>query len=1304
MLQFFKRILLSLVIAAGASLSLAAQIAVSSVNTSATQAVIQFTSPVNQACSIQVADMNRAITIASVVQANGIVTVQTSSPHGLLAGQVIYLENSGGWNGWQTIATVPSPVTFTFASAATGSGAGGNVGVLVDDVNPALFAGGDQDSRPGNIATIQTVTGGQLQQHAQIEGRSRTFVIGKRTSDVGLDGNRYSRALQPYSRHHFTLTCGTQTFDQEFQTANLPTGDTHNEAPPVDRNHPGQYAYPNVQWNNPAQTLIDPLTGLRSKRATQPQDAAANNQNFVTAIDAQSAWQNPSAPLTNNGASASFTGPCPSGTCPLFLRTDNLTITGGATYQVGSTSLDWVKVNLGLASISGTCSGDDCKVDACLTVDGVDCAGGTIETPLSGLPANYVLGSGKLMDFWQASGTPPISRVDATTASGTVSYTAATKQVAYISGNVFNTRWTAGSSITIAGAPYTIASVQHERLLTLTNGPGSDVSGAPYSANNFGVLVWKKTGSANRISIGYTTYSYGTAGMPSWQAQELNPCSSPVTVNGVVGYNCFLGRELFWIAGDGSDTRDLGYIALSYYGAGEWPQGSLCGTSEQPAQFDPQNGDEWYCITYPYYQANRASIVQIHYTGAHTSYTPGAQLPDCANNHNQQPCIQVTLMQPNQTDSISATGPAFNPAFTSSGYVPQYYLMQGISSDGDFLVYTRLCCQDTIGWLLVYTLGDRTPTGTTANSVRIVAAASTYLQAPLSWCTIHALPNFSGGWAGVYSNNISIGGPAWTYTMTLTSPTLNTTVGAPGGFSACPPNPFGITTQTCTAITVNGEPANVANGTTPQNVQVGDLIVIDNEYMRVLAVNSPTSLVVQRGYMNQALSHNGTTLTMACGTLNPLSSRIGLWNYRADPYGTNANWNTIINDSDAPGGHNWVGDQLTISSSSIDALGETLCPREAGANCYEVRYGNLPTAQQSQLHSIVNAPPFAGKFGISTPNVVDSHPGPCAGSVCVDGRPMDGGGSNYPIAGATLGSKNSPYQLVSGQLWKLPAAQAALQRKYLTTGAYVGRFPLVDISGPASVIGTGAQDSYKYCIPVAAGECVSGSTPGDVYVNAPYVDFPYCYYPGIAIQGDDTNSICMFDLSGFTGNVVEFNVSNHDVVGTATRRLGPNYAKWNQNDVFWNAFTSPNTLVMGTQARWLDGVRFDDLMTTLPPFPDPDGVARNTFIPINVTIDPPSTLPVQTAVVEFGYAENGDPTGYYCTSRQEACVATGATVNISVPFTFEQSEGYTGQACSNGCTIAIPALSQRALYYRWKYLDANGQVLQVSQSHVTLTP
>jgi hypothetical protein len=1337
-----RRISALTAIAFASCFTLSGQIALDSVTVSATQAILQYTSPLASACSIQVADMNREISIASVSQANGLVAIQTAAPHGLVAGAVIYLENSGVWNGWQVLTSVPSSTSFVFANAASGGASGGDAGVLVDDVNPALFSGANLDSRPGSISTGQTTPPGQLIPLAHPAGRSRTFVIGKRDAEIALDGNRYSRALQAYSRHHFTLTCGTQTFDQEFSTANIPVGETYGDGPPVDPANPGSYSYPTIRWSNQAQALIDPLSGILSRRVTGPSGAASSSTAFGTAIDLQgSSWTNPQQSLNNANGAATFTPPCASGTCPLFLRADNLSIYGGASYSFpnSGSSLDWYQVAFTASISNGSCTGDDCKVSVCLTINGQTCATPAKDQTIGITPASYTVGTTNLMDLWQGSGPPAISRVDANEFTGTVNYNAATKTVTWASGSYFDLNWTAGSRITIAGASFTIASLSNEAALTLVSGPTSSFTGGVYSASNFGVLIWKKTANLGAISISSTAYLYGSSAFATWGAAATDSCSSnsPVTVGGKTGYNCFIGQELYWIAADGSQANDLGKVQTSYrpttnYG---WGMGYSCGQGSQAGQFDPQNGDIWYCmfpVSYGSSGISYGTITQAHYMGSHSAYTPGQALPDCALNGGSQPCIQFTNMMPAWSSTVSNSGPAFNPDFAASGAVLDTNIIQGgiDPSTSTMLIYNFMPVagvgggQDWPAWIFMYSLGDRTPSGTGPNSFQIVAATSSYRHPPLSWCSIHNAADVPySGWAQISSNDLTIDGAYGTYIIPFATgqAALNPTVGAAGGLTSCPTNPLGVTGNNCTMVAAASQPARQADGATPQNLQVGDVMSIGTpyqggEYLRVLAINSlsPLQFVVQRNYLgaaNAPTNQSGNSLRMVCGLINFQGARQALWNYVNDPYGANAGFSTIVADATLIGGHHYAGKQVNVVAGGAQYnLGPAVCPSSLTRACLQVRTGTVYTAQFSPNRGFSISPQFDGVAGYGPGdgddgNSVDSHPGPCFGTACFDAHPLIGGyAAGVAGTGPILGTSAAPYTLVAGQLWKISGANNVLHRKIVPTFAYVGRNPLVDVSGPSSSIGTASASQFTYCYAYVAGECYSGSSAGDVYVNAPHVQYPWCWYPGIAVQPDDVTSICIGDLGSHTANVVEFNASGNDWTGAATRRLGPAFIRYNQMHIFWNLIAGPSLSFFGSYGRWLDGVRSDALLASLPPMPQADSVSRNTFVPIALTLSPPPGLPLASAVVEFGYAENGGAGAYYCTSRQETCIASSAGINPATPFFYEQSEQFAGVPCAAGCTVTVPAVPQRILYYRWKYLSAAGQAIAVSAAHAVATP
>ena len=118
------------------------------------------------------------------------------------------------------------------------------------------------------------------------------------------------------------------------------------------------------------------------------------------------------------------------------------------------------------------------------------------------------------------------------------------------------------------------------------------------------------------------------------------------------------------------------------------------------------------------------------------------------------------------------------------------------------------------------------------------------------------------------------------------------------------------------------------------------------------------------------------------------------------------------------------------------------------------------------------------------------------------------------------------------------------------------------------------------------------------------------------------------------------------------------------------------------------------MMVKIPPMPSADSVNRASFVavPIQIGSVPAST---STAAVKFGYS----PT-FACTSRQEACYATAAAVSEATPFTWS-SEAAAGLSCASGCTIAVPAISSRVLYYATEYRNSGGSVIATGPTQVT---
>src|SRR5579859_1153329 len=109
-----------------------------------------------------------------------------------------------------------------------------------------------------------------------------------------------------------------------------------------------------------------------------------------------------------------------------------------------------------------------------------------------------------------------------------------------------------------------------------------------------------------------------------------------------------------------------------------------------------------------------------------------------------------------------------------------------------------------------------------------------------------------------------------------------------------------------------------------------------------------------------------------------------------------------------------------------------------------------------------------------------------------------------------------------------------------------------------------------------------------------------------------------------------------------------------------------------------DGVR-TDLFGALRPSWVPDSENRGDFIHVRTSLGGHTG---DTVRIRFGYNSS-----LYCTTRQEQC-STGAANGD--PFAW-LSEAVTWQACDQGCSIDIPALAGRILYYVVDRKNSAGQ-------------
>jgi hypothetical protein len=1117
---------------------------------------------------------------------------------------------------------------------------------LVHDVDPGLYARADRDDRPENLTS----------------GNERVFVIGKRAAMRAADGRMYSRALQTNTRHYYRLRCGTEVWTSDFSTANLAVGNTAPDPYPADPDNPGEYAWPNMNFAaGTNEKHVDPQTGILINRLTGPQSFREGDYyNFSPlALFDRSGGRNPWR-FRDGTAGATYTA---DGSTPakLYVPLD----LGGSSYlfrpaaTAEAMQLDWLTVTLRGSAGAG---GADGILMACLTTSGVDCIAGsaTAEVDLHACGAGCTLGDTRSeLAAWSTGRVPPFSSTDLSVRKTVASYDAASGTLTWTSGNQFHPDLTAGSKLWIDRKPYTVRAAAGTKSVTLDAGLNLS-SPVTVISSSFGVLLWKKAAtSGTSVRLEDLKFNLGApCAFSFWDLTGANHCH-PETVQyaGQDGYHCVLtsayGLLLAWINRTTGDANLLGQLALAARpDSNGWPARAL---GSAAALFDGNDPNVMYGVIRD--TNNKDIVVRMTYTGDNSPVSGGVRYGGAP----WSAVANLTPASPNGYD-LEALIQRFDQR-----YDPALFQCAGYMMDVDKLVINCNAGQDQTpgGWVVIF--DPKITPGPNTNPV--IAAVSSYgpkppYETPLRWCVLHSLTPGDPGWVSVAINSVGYGA---TFTTTLAQPA------GPGD----------------TDLHLTGEPG----GGALDSARVGDYFLIENEVVRITGKASAHEWTVERGQeRSAAAAHAAGAAAVGRCSLNA-SARAGdaWWHYTADPHGWNASGKTV--DPDTP--HFINGHGVFALGNFTRVIDGADCGRDGGsAVCLQNRAGSLETSIHGPASSYVNLyPAFAGittgvyGFGSHASRlqmsasdtekqwVIDSH----------------------PIAGGTFLSAPVSKVPASEQLYTM---KRTLNTKRLATYAACGAHPLVDVSGPASTLADGRGDAYKYCVPNAPGECRKDSSVGQVYFNCPGLQILGCNNGQYDSSGQNAEDVCIFDGTlGGGAQVMQWGTAVTDRTGAYARRITHGFARYRQQEEFY--YSNGKALPGGEWAlflgRWIDGQRSDIYAAKLPPFQMPDGLKRNTFLPLEVAVGrgPAGT---SDAVIEFGY----DPQ-YRCTSRREACVATSPTVDEKAPF-YWAGETYKGPSCATGCTIAIPAISQRVVYYRVKYRRADGSTAATGKTRVLAAP
>jgi len=810
------------------------------------------------------------------------------------------------------------------------------------------------------------------------------------------------------------------------------------------------------------------------------------------------------------------------------------------------------------------------------------------------------------------------------------------------------------------------------RPLSRVNIQTSEIS----NNSSFGVLIRKKSSSTDQISIQYAALSVYLStqyGMPSGGNHAMSTeyanangfyhvsaVGSGGTINGV-----------YAVHGETGEARWLGILQFNLDGR------KLC--YHENVLWDATDPNVVYCNP-----ANSNNFYKGTLTGNDVEAARSANVTAT-----WKQIGSSTLSNLAQT-FYNAHAAEYEVTYDSTKYTCKAYGVQ----NGYALLVCRRSTQDSYGWVGVLNLSTES----------VIALLPEFNSAAARWCGIHTYEN--PGHVNVWFD---------------TTQTLSGASTGRGTYQAKLASAIASTTQT--SITVesaslwntswgtapsDGEPVSQYDEHYLQSVKTGDVFRIGSEFVRVTAKSSSNSWTISRGEGGTTASTYpaGTALTAWCANTNPGDKQIGyshvVWKFLDDPYGHDASGTSLWANQYM--GHITARDNrlIAVTSLAVDESGQHI----------------LLTKNPTFAYGVTDSARFAGKRAPHEPNTYQAHPSmhqTHASSEernwALDVRPFIGGTAisadtstcdptlaNYPASGGCAAARVSG----TSNVYKYTLAGSThidgLNRKEFATFGVCGNKIARDISGPSSSI-TDA-DEYAFCVAHRGGECISGSSAGNIYMNCPGLVKFYCPYVESYSGSVDAciSDVPMTSVGTYQLGLVPNNEGRAssgvgaDDWGVGYSRLLSTYMDgYRTMSAYANAKALPNGKWILTAASRPD--RYDLVLIKTPPFGPKDSLARDRFVPVPVRLNPPSG--VDNVLIEFGY-----DTEFRCTTRNEACVKDA---NTSEPYMFA-GDTLAGIPCASGCTVEIPAIAGKVLYYRWKYRQADDEVISQGATQMTAIP
>lgn len=1219
-----------------------------------------------------------------------------------------------GATNTQVIIALTTNQTGTCTVSVSSQNVFGTGYVPVHDVDETLFPGSSQCVRSGNITSANP----------------QLIVIGRRTSEMAPTGIYYSRALAEETPYYIQFNVGQDTVSISAQTGIVPFG--------LGQWEKHQYPWPTISETVRNNEIIEPTTGIRMKNIYLPADLESFTTNPVAVSTIQVTpvnWSNPSNIVSDDASSTTYAGTTQDilfAQMDIFQGRDSL-YSSHSEAQFTS-SLIYVQINLNAWVSSFTVTADR-NVDLALSDNGLSPLPGTTWTTVTlssctagcaGTGFRTVVGStASGMGYWTTISTPlPTGSYHLTERSATVNVSGSS--VTYASGGYFFDRnWRTGMPVMINGTLFTISQVLNARAFVLTSSAGN-LTNALATIVPFGVIVRKSNTTANQLNIQYLSVSFQGEGELGWSAgsnqDENASCGLPDSSNNIL---CQFVSRMYSI---NLNTGNAIYIGVSQpperAGTDGWHFIIPC-----TLMFDESDPKTGYCSGVDP-SGTHSILLKAVLTGTFTSDAPpaelisGAKMPDCS--LVGSPCWTFTNLTPVSTSlSVDQQMNVSDPVCAK--YAGGQY--QFLGAAGKYLELHAYVSQNRIGCLAAFDSttglyvasrsGDKEPTkysglhgwgrtsGITPNPWMFFAGEPmgedddtqtqtaqpglgpyiTHINSGAITATPVACPANPGN-TMIPASQWPVGNFCLQFQVIgePCDPSIDNVIETPDGGSHCggpaaannyfiavsSPGDYGCIVNSFITSFNSGATGCGFGGTPGQFGQ-------NAEFFRLLtkSKDGPNSTwIVQRGYtrigpnFGTDSAYYNTFLSSAEVIMAP-SSCIWYNSVNGDACGNQiAFFNIATGVNSAPQGQAGQGHNDVRPGGWVSAIGPGQLT-QGGTSVYNWTPGGLTDFSQilnSSVNLTINSDvAFNGVHGVGSTNPVDSHPNlprdmsvPFTG----DARVFNGLNSNTvpSVVGGTLLKWSSGTIANDG-------SKSYFSPKNFPTMVYTDGILSTDISGPNSVISTGTSSLNTHCVVQIAGECVAGSLKGEVYANA-YSHAGSCNYAGVGAGAGDLADTCVFGPSAntFTINQIYLN-NNSELEGNSARRLTYGLSNPNWLFQFWNVRFSPDSKWLIFPVFYANEKGSQIMIAKMPSNILTPSTNRQQFQNVSVNIGPGPD-----ARIRFGYND-----ALQCTSRADQCLTT-PTPTTADPFMF-LSEGASYTSCSNGCTINIPAIPGRVLYY-----------------------